>query len=193
MALEDYYFIPLKADYEIKPFKCKDDDLNGFLFEDARKYLTDLMAVTYLWEDLSNAKTVAYFSLLNDKITFDPEQRSIWNRLSRRVANPKRRKDYPAVKIGRLAVSEEYAGQGIGRDIIRLIKYTFTHGNRTGCRFITVDAYQDAVGFYQQCGFDFLSAKDEKDKTRSMYYDLKRLISCPPKTRKTRHVLCTMT
>lgn len=176
MALEDYYFIPLKADYEIKPFKCKDDDLNGFLFEDARKYLTDLMAVTYLWEDLSNAKTVAYFSLLNDKITFDPEQRSIWNRLSRRVANPKRRKDYPAVKIGRLAVSEEYAGQGIGRDIIRLIKYTFTHGNRTGCRFITVDAYQDAVGFYQQCGFDFLSAKDEKDKTRSMYYDLKRFL-----------------
>ena len=46
MALEDYYFIPLKADSEIKPFKCKDDDLNGFLFEDAQKYLTDLMAVT---------------------------------------------------------------------------------------------------------------------------------------------------
>ena len=156
MALEDYYFIPLKADSEIKPFKCKDDDLNGFLFEDARKYLADLMAVTYLWEDLPNNKTVAYFSLLNDKITFDPEQRSIWNRLSRRVPNPKRRKDYPAVKIGRL--------------------YTFTHGNRTGCRFITVDAYQDAVGFYQQCGFDFLSAKDEKDKTRSMYYDLKRFL-----------------
>ena len=59
MALEDYYFIPLKADSEIKPFKCKDDDLNGFLFEDARKYLTDLMAVTYLWEDLPNNKTVA--------------------------------------------------------------------------------------------------------------------------------------
>ena len=176
MALEDFYFIPLTADYEIKPFKCKDEDLNGFLFDDARKYLADLMAVTYLWEDLANGKTVAYFSLLNDKITFDPEQRTVWNRLSRRVANPKRRKDYPAVKIGRLAVSEEYAGQSIGRDLIRLIKYVFTHGNRTGYRFITVDAYQDAVGFYRQCGFDFLSTTDEKDKTRSMYYDLKRFM-----------------
>ena len=104
MAIENYDFIPLKVDTKIKPFKCKDSDLNGFLFDDAQKYLTELMAVTYLLEDLPQSKTVAYFSLLNDKITFDPEQRSIWNKLSRRVANPKRRKHYPAVKIGRLAI-----------------------------------------------------------------------------------------
>lgn len=174
MAIENYDFIPLKVDTKIKPFKCKDSDLNGFLFDDAQKYLTELMAVTYLLEDSPQSKTVAYFSLLNDKITFDPEQRSIWNKLSRRVSNPKRRKHYPAVKIGRLAISEEFAGQGLGRDIIRLIKFMFTHGNRTGCRFITVDAYHNAVEFYQRCGFDFISEKDQNDVTRSMFYDLKR-------------------
>lgn len=52
----------------------------------------------------------------------------------------------------------------------------FTHGNRTGCRFITVDAYSDAVGFYQKCGFDFISEKDRNDITRLMYYDLKRFL-----------------
>ena len=97
MAIENYDFVPLKVDTNIKPFKCKDNDLNGFLFDDSQKYLEDLMAVTYLLEDLSCGKTVAYFSLLNDKITFDPDQRSIWNRLSRRVANAKRRRHYPAV------------------------------------------------------------------------------------------------
>ena len=177
MAIENYDFVPLKVDTNIKPFKCKDDDLNGFLFDDSQKYLADLMAVTYLLEDLSCGKTVAYFSLLNDKITFDPDQRFIWNRLSRRVANAKRRKHYPAVKLGRLAISEEYAGQGLGRDIIRLIKFMFTHGNRTGCRFITVDAYHDAVGFYLKCGFDFISEKDQNEMTRSLYYDLKRFLS----------------
>jgi len=96
MAIENYEFLPLKAETDIKPFKCKDNDLNEFLFDDSRKYLTDLMAVTYLLEDLSYKRTVAYFSLLNDKITFDPEQRSIWNKLSRRIANAKRRKHYPA-------------------------------------------------------------------------------------------------
>ena len=176
MAIDNYRFLPLSINYEIKPFKSRDADLNSFLFEDAHKYLFDLMAVTYLLEDVSQAKTVAYFSLLNDKITFDPDQRSIWNRLSRRIANAKRRKHYPAVKIGRLAISEEYANQGLGRDIMRLIKYMFTHGNRTGCRFITVDAYHDAVGFYQKCGFDFISEKDAQSITRSMYYDLKRFI-----------------
>lgn len=176
MALENYDFVPLKVTTPIKPFKCKDKDLNGFLFEDSQKYLADLMAVTYLLEDPACEKTVAYFSLLNDKITFDPDQRSLWNRLSRRVANAKRRKHYPAVKIGRLAISEEYAGQGLGRDIIRFVKFMFTHGNRTGCRFITVDAYRDAVGFYQKCGFDFISEKDREEATRSMYYDLKRFL-----------------
>ena len=80
MAIENYDFVPLKVDTNIKPFKCTDNDLNGFLFDDSQKYLADLMAVTYLLEDLSCGKTVAYFSLLNDKITFDPDQCSIWNR-----------------------------------------------------------------------------------------------------------------
>lgn len=176
MAIDDYNFLPLKVETDIKPFKSKDSDLNGFLLDDAKRYLTELMAVTYLLEDRVTGVTVAYFSLLNDKITFDPEQRSIWNRLSRRIANPKRRKHYPAVKVGRLAISEAHAGQGLGRDIIRLVKFMFTHGNRTGCRFITVDAYQNAVSFYQKCGFDFISEKDEGDVTRSMYYDLKRFL-----------------
>ena len=52
----------------------------------------------------------------------------------------------------------------------------FTHGNRTGCRFITVDAYHDAVGFYLKCGFDFISEKDQNEMTRSMYYDLKAFL-----------------
>lgn len=34
------------------------------------------MAVTYLFEDKEKGLTVAYYSLLNDKITFDPEHRS---------------------------------------------------------------------------------------------------------------------
>ncbi len=148
MVIKGYDLIPLNADTEIKPFKSIDKDLNGFLFDDSKKYLEQLMAVTYLLEDSSCGKTVAYCSLLNDKMISDPEQRSIWNRLSRRIANAKRRKHYPAVKIGRLAVSEEYMGKGVGKDIIHLIKFMFTHESPAGCRFLTVDAYQNAVGFY---------------------------------------------
>lgn len=56
-------------------------------------------------------------------------------------------KSYPAVKIGRLGTQRMCSGQGLARDIIDYIKVLFTNGNRTGCRFLTVDAHRDAVGF----------------------------------------------
>lgn len=175
MALDDYEFIPLKEDTDIKPFDCGDNDLNGFLFDDAKNYLKDLLATTYLLVDPKNDKTVAYFSLLNDKIILNPNEKNLWNKLNRNISNAKRRRDYPAVKVGRLAVSMEYRGQGIGTFIINFIKHAFTHGNRTGCRFITVDAYTEAVGFYssKECHFEFFSELDAKEETRLMYFDLK--------------------
>ena len=175
MALSDYEFVPLTEETEIKPFDCGDNDLNAFLLDDAKKYLRDLLAVTYLIEDSRNGKTVAYFSLLNDKISLVPEEQKRWNRLNRKISNAKRRRNYPAVKVGRLAVSKDYCGQGIGAGIINFIKHAFTHGNRTGCRFLTVDAYDSAIGFYSSdhCRFEFFTEKDAGEETRLMIFDLK--------------------
>lgn len=145
--------IQLTSDTVIKPFKCSEEDLNNFLFEDAKYFQKELMAVTYLIEDKNLDFTVAYFSLLADKITFNPEERSAWNRLNRTIPNSKRRKSYPAVKIGRLAVNEEYAGSGVGTFILDSIKYAFTSVKRLGCRFLTVDALKSATSFYQKNGF----------------------------------------
>ena len=40
--------IQLSSETVIKPFKCAEDDLNGFLFDDAKHFQEELMAVTYL-------------------------------------------------------------------------------------------------------------------------------------------------
>lgn len=130
-----------------------------------------MLAVTYILEDEEN--TVAYYSLLNDKIVFDPQRKRLWNRLNRSIPNEKRRKEYPALKIGRLAVSKKYSGQGIGKMILMHIKLLFSRMSRSGCRFLTVDAYSDAIPFYQKCGFNFLTDKDAGERTRAMYFDLK--------------------
>lgn len=156
----------------IKSFDCGDADLNDFLCCDAVNYFNSMMALTYLMEDLESNSTVAYYSLLNDKIVFDPDVKKIWNKLNRNIANSKRRKEYPAVKIGRLAVSKEYAGHQIGRMIILQIKHIFATMRRSACRFITVDAYAAAVPFYEKCGFNFLTDKDKYSPTRAMYFDL---------------------
>ena len=82
---------------------------------------------------------------------------------------------YPAVKLGRLGVSNEYKGQGVGRIIIDFLKIHFVTNNKTGCRFITVDAYDKSLQFYEKQGFSYLTDSDIGKDTRQMYYDLAKL------------------
>lgn len=172
MDFSKFSFRQIDTTTKIKSFDCGDADLNDFLISDAVNYFKSMMALTYLLEDTEANKTVAYYSLLNDKIVFDPEEKKLWNKLNRRITNSKRRKEYPAVKIGRLAISREYAGLHIGKAIILQIKHVFAIMRRSACRFITVDAYSAAVTFYEKCGFVFLSEKDKNSPTRAMYFDL---------------------
>ena len=125
MDFGKFTFRQIDAATRIKSFDCGDADLNDFLISDAVNYYKSMMALTYLLEDNEADKTVAYYSLLNDKIVFDPDEKKLWNRLNRRVANSKRRKEYPAVKIGRLAISKDYAGKQIGRAILLQVKHIF--------------------------------------------------------------------
>jgi hypothetical protein len=51
----------------------------------------------------------------------------------------------------------------------------FIENYKTGCRFITVDAYSKSLGFYLKNGFIFMTSKDEDKDTRLMYFDLSSL------------------
>ena len=97
----------------MKPFDCGKADLNGFLCEtgtatpNASMYEREHLAKTYIVEDDEAHAILAFFSLLFDKIERSIADPLIWNRLSRKIPNAKRRSSYPALKIGRLAVSRE--------------------------------------------------------------------------------------
>ena len=140
MQLSDFEFVQLTKDTPLLPFVSEDEDLNNFLMEDAKNYSADLMAVTYLFIDKKKQQIVAYFSLLNDKMAYDPRERSIWNRINRLIPNQKRRRSYPSAKIGRLAVGKEYAHEGLGSQIIEFIEAFLVANPKLGCRFLTVDA-----------------------------------------------------
>lgn len=101
--------------------------------------------------------------MLADKITFNPKEKGIWNKLNRNIPNSKRRRSYPTVKVGRLAVNEIYSGQGLGTFILDNIKYAFSNVKWLGCRFITVDALKTAVPFYERNGFRFITESDKDD------------------------------
>ncbi|MDE5812416.1 MAG: GNAT family N-acetyltransferase [Muribaculaceae bacterium] len=168
--------IQLSDSTDLKPFKCVEDDLNDFLFEDAKHFQAELLAVTYLIESKDENVTIAYYSLLADKIVFNPEEKKSWNKLNRSIPNEKRRRSYPAVKIGRLAVNADFSGMGIGTFILDSIKYAFAYVKRLGCRFITVDALASAIPFYERNGFRLFTEKDADEDTRLMFFDLKNFV-----------------
>lgn len=72
---------PLTSDYSIKSFDCGDSDLNDFLLNDALVFFEKRIANTYILED--NGKVVAYFSLLNDKVSRLDATGSSWKRLKK--------------------------------------------------------------------------------------------------------------
>jgi len=155
----------------IKPFDCGDSDLNDFLFNDAKNYRNSLLSNTYILEN--DGDTIGYYSLINDKIERNEEDKSVWNKLNRNVPFNKRRRTYPAVKIGRLAVSEKYKGLKFGNLIVDyIIRAGLEQPHFAGFRFITVDAYIKATGFYEKNGFRYLTDKDKNDDTRTMFLDL---------------------
>ena len=116
----------------VPQFDCGDADLNDFLLNDAPKYTEELLTVTYLV--VNGNDVAAFFSLSNDTLTCDPSPESgakaVWNKLTRQIPNPKRRKSYPAVKLGRLGVSSKYQRTGLGSDILDLLKMSFVCNNR---------------------------------------------------------------
>ena len=169
----DFDFVQLTKETPLLPFVSEDEDLNNFLTEDAKNYSADLMAITYLFIDRKKQQIAAYFSLLNDKMAYDPREKNIWNRLNRLIPNNKRRRSYPSAKIGRLAVAKDYSHGGLGSQIIDYIKAFLVADPKLGCRFLTVDAYSNVTDFYRKNNFEYFTVLDTLDKTRLMYFDLK--------------------
>lgn len=174
----DRYTIHRMAEQEVvTTFNCGDEDLNGFILTDAPLYRKEKLAVTYtVFEKDNSDNVVAFFSLSNDRISIsDFDNKTRYNRFSRRFNNHKRLKSYPAAKIGRLGVSESMKCMNIGSMLLRFIKLYFTVDNKTGCRFITVDAYAAAIPFYLRNGFVPLNDEDADEPTRLLYFDLNDL------------------
>jgi len=148
-------------------FDCGDPDLTEFFLKDAIPHKKELIGVTYFFYDNSHKSAISFFTVSNDAIRTDTFREDL--------PVGKRYSFYPAVKIGRFGVNREFQGKGIGTQMMDYIKWFFVFANKTGCRFLTVDAYnkQEILDFYSKNGFTFLTGKDINKQTRTMKYDLK--------------------
>lgn len=168
--------IRLEPSYNFLPFDCLDQDLNEFLVQDSKNYLNSLLAVTYVVE--YDEVIIAFFSLSNDKITAQEcgESNNRFKKLFKdRMPDGKKYKSYPSVKLGRFAIHKNFQKTGLGSQLLYYIKGLFLNKNKTGCQYLTVDAYGKSLTFYEKNGFEYFSDIDKDKDTRQMYFSLVEL------------------
>lgn len=177
---------------DLEGFTCGDQDLDDFFTNDSFNYAKQLLGKSYCYKlDEEPSIVVCAFTLSNASIRVDDLPNARRKKIEAGIPHVKSLKDYPAVLVGRLAVSENFHSKHIGSDVLEFIKYWFIDpNNKTGCRFVTVDAYNNpgTLAFYERNGFKpvFSSDQQEKDyrhiqqdvqlKTRLMYFDLLPLL-----------------
>ncbi len=155
-------------------FDCGDADLNEYFHVDAIFHKKELLTQTYCLQIRAIPDLViALLDFCNDTV----QLRKYSNTINIDIDERKRYSSLPAVKLTRFGVAKEYQSMSIGTNTLNMVKKFFTIDNRTGCRFVTVDAYNQprVINFYEKNGFKLLTDKDKKKNTRSMFFDLKRL------------------
>lgn len=173
---------------DLAGFSCGDKDLDEFFTNDCFDFTKQLLGKTYCYRlNKDPHKVVCAFTLANAGVRVSDLPNSRKKKIEAAIPHVKTLKDYPAVLVARLGVSQEFRSLHIGSDILDFIKIWFLEPyNKTGCRFVIVDAYNEpaTMAFYEQNGFKtvFSTEQQEKDyrhleaeitlNTRLMFYDL---------------------
>ena len=178
---------------QCKPFSCNEADLDEFFAKDCLINQSKLLGKTYLFCLKNQPDTiVTAFSLSNDSIRLTNRITDEYKEqfLEDTDLRDKSLKRFPAVLIGRLGTSNDFAGRGYGSAIMDFIKVLFRTNNRTGCRFLIVDALNrpETLHYYEKNGFRYLIDDERLEakymgigvgrlplNTRLMYFDLLKL------------------
>jgi predicted GNAT family N-acyltransferase len=148
------------------------------LLKQSQDYSKEAIARTHLIKN-GEEKIIAYFSLFNDALTVEDAGFSSKSKkksfLSRLIPHHKRHlENYPAIKIGRLAVCVEFQGKQIGQKILSYIISLGIELNKSvACKFILVDSYPQSVQFYKRNNFEQVGDVQATPTTPlPMYLDL---------------------
>jgi len=175
------------------PFDCGNDDLNEFFARDVLNYTSELLGKSYCFIfDDDESQIVAAFTISNDSIKTYTLPNARKKKINAEIPRQKQMKSYPAVLIGRLGVNKDFRkitgeDKSIGDQLMDFVKSWFIDkGNKTGCRFIVVDSYNDVapLKYYKRNGFTELFSSEAQEKeytnlspdrdlaTRLLYFDL---------------------
>ena len=182
----DCEMLVLSEENSISDFDCGNEDLNDFFNRDAILYKQHMLSRTCFYRHKSSGEIVCAFSFSASSIKTADLPGSRRKKVKEHIPREKSLKSYPAILIGRLGVATKYNGQGVGSQLIGIIKTYCLFNFPDVVRFMAVDAYNEpaVIAFYQKNYFIPVFSTDEQEKeaykqkteeelrTRYMFYDL---------------------
>lgn len=146
--------------------------LKTFLRKEAKRLHQEHLARTFVIVPKGESKVLAYITTLCTHVAVEQFA-------DHAVMDGFRYKDYPAIKLARLAVDSSLQGQGVGGQLVDFVIGLATEHVMpyTGCRFVVVDAKPQSVDFYKKKGFWPISSNAaEPEATTAMFIDLRRVV-----------------
>ncbi|TGM30474.1 N-acetyltransferase [Leptospira levettii] len=167
MELPSYedFFLKSIQESNLDLFKC-DQSLESYFKNDAIDTEIEIIAKTYFLHKYGVGEPLVGFSISNNAISANID-------LDMGIQYNARYKAYPAVLIGRFATHNNPSGKGYGKLVLDLIKNWLITNNKTGCRFVVVDARKDIADFYRKSGFEDYPEESNIPNNKYLYFDLK--------------------
>ena len=160
----------IDADDQCRRFYLESKDflpLTMFLQKDAKTHHKENAAKTYVC--VSGKRVIGYISINCSQIKLDIPPDGLAGYYY---------SEYPAVKIGKLAIDSHFRGKGYAKKLVSLVVAVVKQKimPHVGCRFVIVDSHKDAVPFYQKRGFTLLDTAENRDrKNPLMFLDVGKL------------------
>ena len=185
----DCEMVVLSEEQIISGFDCGNADLNDFFNRDALQYNRQMLSETCFFRHNVSGAVVCAFSFSASSIKTADLPGSRRKKVKELVPREKSLKSYPGILIGRLGVSKEFSGQGVGSQLMDFIKDFCLANFPNFVRYLSVDAYNEpaVVKFYQKNDFTLVFSTEEQEKetyrqspsetlqTRYMFYDMIQL------------------
>ena len=160
----------LAQDDLVKPFDCGDNALNNYLRRHAWiNQEQNLIGVTYVSIEERHPKiVVGYYTLATGDIARDSLPAETTEGLPRY-------QNLPVALLARLAVDRRFQGSGLGTNLLRhAFESVLKLSKQVGCRYVIVDAYSTAIGWYARYGFIALNGPSPSGM-QPMFIDIRTL------------------
>lgn len=123
-------------------FDCGYPEQTSYLYEQAEADQEAQTAVTYLY--YVRGILAAYATVAMDALPLDRTERGTGVRFQ----------EASAMKLGQLGVALPFQGIGLGTFVLAdILVLAQEEAERVGCRYVSVDARPDLVGWYERRGF----------------------------------------